>query len=35
LKNQNVRTYLETVAPTLKEDENIALSKLLSEKINK
>lgn len=33
LKNQNVRTYFETLITTLNEEESVALGKLLSEQI--
>jgi aminopeptidase N len=35
LKNQNVRSYFETLMSTLSKDESVALSKLLSEQIIK
>lgn len=35
LKNQNVRSYFEILLPNLNKDENVALSKLLSEQIVK
>ena len=35
LKNQNVRTYLETLMATLNKEESVALGKLLSEQIIK
>jgi aminopeptidase N len=35
LKNQNIRTYFETLLATLNKEESVALSKLLSEQINK
>jgi aminopeptidase N len=35
LKNQNIRTYFETLLTTLSKEESLALSKLLSEQIIK
>jgi aminopeptidase N len=35
LKNQNIRTYFETLLPTLNKEESVTLGKLLSEQIIK
>ncbi len=35
LKNPNVKTYFETVAPNLNKEENAALTKLISELVSK
>jgi aminopeptidase N len=35
LKNQNIRSYFDTLLATLSKEESVALSKLLSEQINK